>query len=273
MTTDNTELPVQVVNGGANDPFAAKPAESSPQGGASDGKAGDASATSAQADKTAVTPVIPQSVTDTKPVDAVSREEFDKLVTAARAAQSAADKQANLLREQLKTEKAQRTRIERDSKLSNEELSDAEKELLRGTWALEDKEADLEEREAANEELFRTIYIARSLSTAEKFGVTAEQLEACTEPEEMDIVCLRAETEFYRSGKHLTLAEALAATPNGGDKPVVEDASKVPAGAQAPTDLGGGGLAEPPTTLSTGRGINALMESLKATPAVSRSFN
>lgn len=239
-----------VVDGGAGDPFAAKAAEAS-NGAAVEKPADGAVETKPEAVKPEVVKV------------GVTQEE---LQAALRAQQSQYDKTIQKFQETAKAASQRAKDVERTAKLSADDLTDAEKDLLKGKWALEDREEALTEAEEANEAFFRTVYIGRLAAANEQYGVTAEQLEALSEPEEMDAVCLRAELAYFKAGKHLTLQEALS-------QPEPKKEEPVPAGASAPTDVGGTGVTAPPPELSKGRGIDAMVESLKALPVAQFKWN
>ena len=184
----------------------------------------------------------------------------EKVGTALRSQQSSYDKRINSLENDLKEAREANLRIERETKL--EGLSDDEQELIKGKWALEDQKHDLEEYEKTLDEYWHEMYVAKLTEENGKFGVTAEDLEQLTEPEEMDVFVLRKEAEFYRNGGTLTTqvpSHVVTATGSGA----TPDAS-VPAGASAPTDVGGSGPTATPIKLEEGAGMDVMARNLNA---------
>lgn len=182
---------------------------------------------------------------------------------ALRAQQSSYDKRINALQDELKAAREASLKAEREAKLNNEDLTEEEREVLRNKWELEDEKQRLQAYEEELDGYFRTIYIAKLSETAAQFGVTADELAAINEPEEMDAYVAQKELEFYRSGKHLTTTtEVPAKTVETPSAPAATPSAPVPAGATAPTDLGGNAPLQPPAQLEDGVGMDVMARNL-----------
>lgn len=186
--------------------------------------------------------------------------------SALRTQQSSYDKRIDALQKDLKESREAAARSEREAKLNNEDLTDEEKATLRKSWELEDKATALSAYETELDGYFRAIYATRLASDHAQFGVTAEELEQFSEPEEMDAFVAQKELDFYRSGRHLAPStntvpdrsvQAPGTTPN---EPVA------PAGASAPTDIGGNAPVSLPAELSKEVGPDAMLANLNKLP-------
>lgn len=206
------------------------------------------------------TPAAPQATPTGAPksevdVAAVVREELGK---ALRAQQSNYDKKIDALNKELVAARETALKNERESKLNNEDISDEDKDVLRRSWALDDRQKELDEYDQELDVYFRTLYVAKLVETHQQFGVTAEELNAIEEPEEMDKYVADKELDFYRSGR--TLSSLPLETVIPGQTPAA------PAGATAPTDIGGGAPAAPVRQLSTEQGSEAMRNNLELLP-------
>lgn len=188
-----------------------------------------------------------------------------KVEPIARAQQSSYDKRINDLQQQLREAREAEIRREREGKLANEDLTDEEKALLREKWTLEDEKAQLAADIEEGDRYFRSMYVAGLVQEAQQFGVTAEQLEQFDEPEEMDAFVARAELDWYKSGHHLTAQvpnNAVQANPTGSAPAANPQVAAAPAGASAPTDVGGGAPAAPAAKPEQGTGIDVMARNL-----------
>lgn len=213
--------------------------------------------TSAPASDTPAVPAI-----DPATLAGLIKEEVGK---ALRGQQSSYDKRINELQTQLVEAQKAETQRERDSKLASDELTDEEKDLLREKWSLADEKAKLDEYADSLDAFYRTQYVASLVSEAGRYGVTADDLEALSEPEEMDRFVLEKELEFLRSGGSQVAANTVpantvvtpAVTPNAPEP-------QAPAGASAPSDLGGAAPDAPRAQPEQGMGLDVLARNLNS---------
>lgn len=192
--------------------------------------------------------------------------------SALRNQQSSYDKRIEAMQADLRAAREAQVKSEREGKLSSDDLSDDEKAILRDKYALEDERQRLQEYDAAIETHYRAVYVAALVQDYAQFGVTGDALEQFSEPEEMDVFVKDKELEFYRSGQHVTtIIPSNSATAPGAAAVPSEPAA--PAGASAPTDLGGGAPSAPPAKPDTGLGIDSMARNLKSTPWTTIQFN
>lgn len=187
-----------------------------------------------------------------------------------RGQQSSYDKRINDLTKQLSDAREAERQREREGKLANEDLTDSEKAILREKWSLEDEKAQLAADIAEGDGYFRSMYVAGLVQEAKQFGVTEEQLEQFSEPEEMDAFVARAELDWYKAGNHLTTQvpnNAVQGATTGTAPGAV--ATPAPAAASAPSDVGGGAPAAPPAKLEEGTGIDFIARNLNKSEWVS----
>lgn len=184
---------------------------------------------------------------------------------ALRSQQSSYDKKINSLTEQLKATQEAAKKSEREAKLNSDDLTDAEREALRKHYEFEDKNALLDEREKEVEEMYRLILVAKLVDSHSQYGVSEEELLAIDDADAMEKFAADKELEFYRSGKTVTAQVPSRAVTAAGAEAVIEQ-PQVPAGALAPTDLGGGPTASVPVQLSTETGQDALASNLNKIP-------
>lgn len=215
--------------------------------------------------------VTPTPEPQTKPVEEVDPAvDIDRRVSEAvgkalRAQQSSYDKRMAQLDQQLKEAQEAAKKAERESKLNSEELTDDEKAILRNKYALEDREAQLNEYETELDGYYRSIYVATLVQENSQYGVSAEELEVFSEPEEMDAYVKDKALDFYRSGQTATTT----APTRTVQAPVTATSpeSTAPAGASAPTDLGGMGAPPAPAQKwDDGTGPQSLLRNLNALP-------
>lgn len=198
-----------------------------------------------------VVPVVPD-------VEALLKE---RLETALRAQQSAADKRMAALEKQLNEAKEATIRAQRDAKLNSEDLSDDEKAILRDKFLLEDERAQLAKDVEENDKYYRELMIERYARDYAQFGVTAVELDAIDEPDDMEAFVLKKELEFLRSGKAPATAVVPAAVVTAPVTAAVEPTA--PAGASAPTHIGGNAPAPQAPAFRREASADAMRENLK----------
>lgn len=267
---DNIEL-IEVEPGSSNDPFSRNYNASSGDtqsgalaSGAADGHQVQSNMTTAstatgqtpqsQAAPPAAKPDETPALTPDK-VEAMLNERLSKAV---RSMQSASDKKIAALEKQLSDAQEARLKADRDAKLNSDELSDEEKDILRDKYALEDEKSKLKQQIEANEKYHRELAIATLSKDFGQFGVTADELDAIDDVDAMEKFAKDKELDFYRSGK--TLAQAIAAAP------VETVGSTVPAGATAPSHVGGEAPAAKPYEFDTKVGRNSLLANMLNLP-------
>lgn len=282
MDISHLELPIEeVVPGSAGDPFTAKNSVVSPQPSASpavvdggtkavptgDGSkdpAQNANATPTQEpDKGAPQRTLAQLLTE----DPEAKSVLDGLVkdatgAALRTQQGSYDRQINSLKEELKAAKETAMKAEREAKLNSEDLTDDEKDILRNKYALEDRQVALDNYEAELDVMYKEMVVAELVQSHSQFGVTREALLGFDDPDEMEAFAKDKELEAYRSGvltsKGNQVPDRTVQSPSAA-----QPEPEIPAGARAPSDVGGGAPAAPATQLSQEAGLDALASNLK----------
>jgi hypothetical protein len=161
------------------------------------------------------------------------------------------ERQNATLRNELKELKGQVSAAEqratttlREAKLASPDLTDAEKELLKNQWSLEDREVKLNEKSDATDSYFASVVKLDLMREYEPFGLTEEILDACDSVDAMESAALKVKVQFLESG---------------GKPP----APKGPAAASAGSDLGGSPPAPTGFKLSTEQSHQALRDNVK----------
>lgn len=145
---------------------------------------------------------------------------------------------------------------QRESKLNSEDLTDEEKDILREKWKLEDERARLDEELKAADEYYKSLYATGMAQENQQFGVTVEELMGLESAEEMDSYVLQKQLDFYKSGGNVQTPVVPSGTATAAGTPP----PGVPAGAVAPTDVGGSAPSTPPPAPPTGTGPDAMKE-------------
>lgn len=179
-----------------------------------------------------------------------------------RAEQSVRDKQVNTLREELKAAREAAIKAEREAKLNSEDLSDEEKETLRNKYALEDEKARIDAYAEEVDGMYKALVVAKLVESHGQFGVTEEALSAFDEPDEMEAFAKDKELEAYRSGTLTAKTNQVPDRAVAASAAETETKEQVPAGASAPSDVGGGAPPAPPVQLSPEAGMDTLASNL-----------
>jgi len=216
----------------------------------------------AVAPATPATPAAPldslqQAIADGKLAEYIAgqiKEQTGKVVSGL---QSSYDKRVAALERERDEAREAIKNAQREAKLTSEDLTDDEKDILREKWKLEDERALLDQEVAQADLYYKSLYVAGLAQEYAQFGVTAEALEQFSEPEEMDNFVRDQELAFYKSGRVVT-----AVVPSGTAVAAGATASNVPAGATAASDVGGGAPASAPKQPNSGTGIDAMKENL-----------
>lgn len=150
------------------------------------------------------------------------------------------DRQITHLQAELKVRDERMAEIEkqlRENSLIN--LSDEDKVKQRQIWDYEDKMKGLKDYEAANNDMYLAMLrMAHVQDNGEMLGLTEDELEGMDEAE-MDSYVQAKELAFWRAGG--PKVEAAPAAKAKTDVTPAPPKRKVPAGSQAPSDIGGQG--------------------------------
>lgn len=178
--------------------------------------------------------------------------------------QSGYDKRINQLQQTIDQSKSQAAELQKQIReLQIQGMPEAEQARLRAHYEQEDRTAALNEREQAMDEWHRELFVTSLVLEFNQFGVTEAQLTECESPEDMEALCLEAKANYYEAlanGKQPAPAAPTAAKPAA---PVAQPAQKAPAGASAPSDVGGGGKPGEEPTFRTDTGPDALLANLR----------
>lgn len=230
--------------------------------------ASEATAATPQAASPAATPAetAQKSVTD---IEALIKESVGKAV---RGVQSASDKRIAALEKELAAAREAAIKAERDAKLNSDDLTDEEKDLLREKYKLDDEKAKLKADIDANMKYHRELQVARLASEYSKYGVTADDLDAIDDPDEMESFAKDKALEFFQSGKSLqaAIAQTPVVTPQAVATTPVETA---PAGATAPSHVGGDAPAAKPPEFLKGSDKNSFYANFSNLPTETIKFN
>jgi hypothetical protein len=197
----------------------------------------------------------------------IATQVSEKATSALRAQQSAYDRKLQALEDERKAEREAALKRDREAKLSSDELTDEEKELLKGKWELEDLKKELDAYADTLDEYYKEQLIVKLTTDYAKYGVSAEDLVVMDDPDEMTRFAETKELEFYRNGGSLT--QQIPTTVVTTDTTPAEPAAAVPAGAQAPSDVAGNPTSAPPPEMDKGQGMDSLRNNLAAQPWVS----
>lgn len=206
------------------------------------------------------------------PVD-IDRLVKDEVGKALRSQQSSYDKRIAALEAEKEAAREAARKAERDAKLNNEELTEEERAVLRDRYALDDEREELNKYADDLDGYYRQLYVGGLLQDYGQFGVTAEELEAISEPEEMDVYVRDKELEFYRSGGVPSVTQQVPS--RAVESPVApQPQEQVPAGAVAPSDVSGPGAPPAPAPQwDQGVGPQSLARNLNNLPWETVSIN
>lgn len=123
-----------------------------------------------------------------------------------------------------------------------EGATDEEKEVLERHWELEDRAKGLDARTEVVDKYRLHVTAFDLVSRFGKYGLTAETIADAETPEEMEVLAERTAREFLEKG----------------GKP-----AEGPAGAKAPSDLGGSPAAPAPFKLGTEQGVEGMAANVK----------
>ena len=151
------------------------------------------------------------------------------------------EKQVKALTGELAT--AQKAAKDAERRAAGANLSEDQLAVLKARWDAEDKEGGLVTKEKAVDDYFHDVTAYDLVTRYGKYGLTAELLEEAESVDEMHLVAEKTRADFLESG----------------GKPV----EKGPAGAKAPTDLGGRAPGAEPFKLGTEQGVKGLADNVR----------
>lgn len=146
--------------------------------------------------------------------------------------------------EELAASKKEMTRLQREMQVAN--LSKEEREQLQQQWDLEEEKQEVRDARAKVADYHRHVEALRLVTEYGAYGFTPDMIEDDDSLEDMEVKALRTQVAFVQSG----------------GKPDEKPAG--PAGANAPSDLGGAGPAPGAFKLGTGQGLDEMSKNLKA---------
>jgi len=230
---------VQVVEPGSpDDPFSVKGTGEQPKTGPS-----------ARPSQPATDDNPPASEPFTEDDDAKLLRELEETIqTRVSAAQSGLNKRNSQLEKQVKETSEQLTAVQKSLKDAERRaaaanLGEDQLAVLKVRWDAEDKEGTLTVKEKAVDDYLRATTAYDLVVRYGKYGLTPELLEEAETVDEMHLVAERTAREFLESG----------------GKP----AEKGPAGAKAPSDLGGRAPGAEPFKLGTEQGVKGLADNVR----------
>ena len=194
---------------------------------------------------------------------------------ARRLAQGAADRRASTLQRQVdeskETAKAQSKQIR---ELQTKDLSDEDRAVVLAKFEQDDEREGLNEFREELVDFHRTVYIDSLSLEFAQYGVTKEDLQAITTPEEMELACERAKSaslgqQLSTNGHTEVAPAATEAAPvvEPYPVPVVPAATaaveaNVPPGATAISDVGSGSAPAETPTFDDGKSDDAMQKNL-----------
>jgi hypothetical protein len=217
----------------------------------------------------------------------------DQAEEARRSVQSQHDRQNAQVDRQLQEAKTQSQALtDQIRDLETRDLTDAETAKVKETWAQQDERAQLDSYRGELMNYHRTVFVDSLVVEYKQYGVTPETLGAVETPEEMELFCEQQKSASLE--KQLQEGQAPAqpaaapvqppppvpaqpqvatapapqpvaatSTPSAPAPQPQPNAPGVPAGASAPSDVGGGGAVDQGKTFSEEAGADAMRENLK----------
>lgn len=176
------------------------------------------------------------------------RELEETIQTRVSAAQSGLNKRNSQLEKQVKETSEQLAAVQKSLKDAERRaaaanLSEDQLAVLKAQWDAEDKEGTLGTKEKAVDDYFRNVTAYDLVTRYGKYGLTPELLEEAETVDEMHLVAEKTRADFLESGGK--------PAPTG------------PAGARAPSDLGGRAPGAEPFKLGTEQGVKALADNVR----------
>lgn len=213
-------------------------------------------------------------------LDAYLEEQLQTRVDAAlRERQSGFDKRAAQLDRQVQEARTREQELTRQMReLQTRDLTEAERAKVLATFQQADERAELDAYRTELMDYHKSVFIdSLLLDFASTEGVTRDALEQFDSPEEMEVFCYERQNEALQgqlaSGRAPVQTSAVVSpaqtsavqspTAVAPAQPAPQPQPNVPAGALAPTDVGGGGTVEEGKQFRQEASPDALRENLK----------
>ncbi|KKN84466.1 hypothetical protein LCGC14_0289280 [marine sediment metagenome] len=194
--------------------------------------------------------------------------------TARRAAQATADKRASVVDRQLQDANEATKVLKNDIReLQGRELTEEERATARAKYEQDDRSEGLDTQQKELLALQRDVYIDSLLLEFKEIGVTREALEQIETAEEMELFCERQTSSSLREQIKSGTEPQPAAAPE--EKPAEKPAATtekpaeqpkpqvpIPAGASAPSDVGGSGAPVDDKAFNQKQDAGAMRENL-----------
>ncbi len=300
-TETGKEVPIEVVEGGPNDPFTTQNQDANsgdasqagvpqdPSGSQAEGAVqpnptpevtvigpppeitSPAKVVPATAPAPAATPTTEPVAPDLAPLAAWMQEQQNTTQEALSRQQSTYDRQAATLTKQINASTAQTQELlTQVREMGLRDLTPEEQATARDRFAQEDRTSGLDNREKELTDYHDMLNVQSIMKDYEQFGVTEEMLQACETPEEMEIVARDQCIQHLQNGQDpsdtaLTTAAPEATAPVVPATPVIPVApeAQVPAGVHAASDVGAPGQASAQPKFNEEANSNALKENLE----------
>lgn len=198
---------------------------------------------------------------------------------ARRSVQGAHDRQNTQINRQLEESNTRAKELTAQVReLANRDLTEAERAVAMAKYEQDDERESLNTARAELLVLQKDTYMDSLMLEFTDYGVTRDALEAIETPEEMDIFCLQRKSGHFEAKLRETPAEGATPAPATTPAPVAATAPveptpapapNVPAGAFAPSDVGGGGIVPEGKQFSQEATPDAMRENLKNMDRVS----
>lgn len=149
-------------------------------------------------------------------------------------------------------------------------LDEDEQKVLQKKWDFEDRNALLDEREAALDGYDKDLMIATFIMKFEKYGVTEEGL-AGKSVAEMELFCAETKASHFEKLAQGGIHAAAPQKPVAKVEPSVlaQPAPPAPAGLTAPSDVGSGTPAPKEQEFDKGQGRDVMLKNLQNLPSES----
>ena len=296
-TETGQTVPVEVVEGGPDDPFAPQNQDANSGGASQAGAPQDPSGSQVEgnvqpspapevtvvgpppeltspaqvvpttAPAPAATPTAEPVAPDLAPLAAWMQEQQNTTQEALSRQQSTYDRQVATLTKQINASTAQTQELlTQVREMGLRDLTPEEQATARDRFAQEDRTSGLDSRERELTDYHDMLNVQSIMKDYEQFGVTEEMLQACETPEEMEIV---ARDQYIQ---HLTEQQAPTqtasvpeeATPVVPATPAIPTApvAQVPAGVHAASDVGAPGQSAAQPKFNENANSEALKENL-----------
>ena len=296
-------VPIEVVEGGPNDPFAPQNQDANSGDASQEGAPQDPSGSQvegavqpnptpevtvigpppeitspaqvvpATAPAPAATPTAEPVAPDLAPLAAWMQEQQNTTTEALRQQQSTYDRQAAVMAKQIDASASQTQELRTQVReMGLRDLTPEEQQTARDRFAQEDRTTGLDSREKELTDYHDMLNVQSIMKDYEQFGVTEEMLQACETPEEMEIVAREQHIQYLTTQQTPTQTASVpeeavpqATAPVVPATPAIPAApeAQVPAGVHAASDVGASGRAAAQPKFNENTNSEALKENLE----------